>query len=186
MRVPRDRLRPKAVLRHTVGGPLAYLDVVQSCLPHHLRDILCGLLKSGKVKIAVGCPHCLHVRKGFCRVDVGQQQLQQVSDRTRARGAGVVSRDRVFGGGEGGWRWRGKRSRRRGRIGGAPAGAGLSPNQTDTYQQEQSELFFRLNFHELALSGSSLFNATSSLNSIFKIRIDGGWATSGDLSAMCR
>ena len=59
-----------------------------------------------------------------------------------------MSRDRVFGGGKGGWRWRGERSRSRGRIGGALVGAGLSPNQTDTYQQEQSESFFRLNFHE--------------------------------------
>jgi hypothetical protein len=44
-----------------------------------------------------------------------------------------VSRDRVFCGGESGWRWRGKKRRGCGRIGGAPAGAGLSPNQTDTY-----------------------------------------------------
>jgi hypothetical protein len=38
--------------------------------------------------------------------------------------------------------------------------------------RNQSELFLRLNFHEPVLSGSSLFNATSSLNCIFKIRID--------------
>ena len=77
----------------------------------------------------------------------------------------------MCGGGEGGWRGRGKRSGRRGRIAGLSAGAGLSQNQTDAYQQEQSESFFCL-FHEAQLSGSSPFNATHA-SFIFKIRIDG-------------
>src|SRR6185437_4022261 len=73
MRVPRERLRPKPALRHAVGGPLAYFDVLQSGLTHHLRNMLCRLLEPGKVKIAVGGPHGFHVRHGFGGVDVGQQ-----------------------------------------------------------------------------------------------------------------
>jgi len=57
---PTPSVRPKAVLRHNRRGPWPiWTSSSPAC--RISRDILCGLLKSGKVKIAVGCPHCLHV-----------------------------------------------------------------------------------------------------------------------------
>ena len=63
--VPRQRLGPKAALRHAIGGRVADLDTLQPGAPHDGRDVPGGLLELGKCEPAVGFPNGADIAHGL-------------------------------------------------------------------------------------------------------------------------